>query len=625
MLFSFLENVVRNDPKALDKSLESPNLCHSLVDLYLARHDSLKVKHNKRLLNVLLFILHTLSEGSANSSVVDSVLSKLCNILFRKFDNICGRPALTLLAVLLTKRIIPGVSIIAFGNQKGYSNVSISGFERILDGIIYWTTRQETVQAASHLLINFLNAIEQSKTFCMHDGAPLWANVVLSNILEVETRISAWRNYVLPQLFRRNREEYWSFLNFLRDKRQDNIQTILFIALQIGVDTGLAEVVDTDKIVFQLSAGECSEVQTSMIIPSLPLTYAKSLVQIPVTEVERFMLARDTPDSRIAGLSLLVKSTKRTSPFLKSTQTCLRRHIPQLYADSDPALRGEILGITQELVERIRMILISLARTHTSSCQNFIQMRDLYNKGDLDLIGQHVQFIAWLHVFLVHELQPCSTYQQHITSLRALLVLTKSGIDRSIRLQDQPNRDVYERAWPVHLSVFSHKTLRLLSDLLLDPFDDVRQFSASLIQIVCRAENSLLNVPQNCDYHNTMIKPSAPYNFNSPSAMNNEHFYIDLDKAERRMLNSGRADHADGVARVYGLLICQQPRETKHAGHPAISVAASIIKKERVSISPLRVITTISDLLRHSLGIAESDVSTAVKSYPVHGYFLSLR
>jgi hypothetical protein len=145
------------------------------------------------------------------------------------------------------------------------------------------------------------------------------------------------------------------------------------------------------------------------------------------------------------------------------------------------------------------------------------------------VLHRHVAFLKWYTEFLKGELIPTASYQRHITALKALLPVLKlgkhaSGSDESLDMETAR-------------SIFTDPTsIRLLLDLLLDPFDDVRETAMGI----------LLMVPQ--DF---MIQPIEAFGENRTLVDALAEF---CNKAVELASRTGRADHGNGAARAQGLL-----------------------------------------------------------------------
>lgn len=195
------------------------------------------------------------------------------------------------------------------------------------------------------------------------------------------------------------------------------------------------------------------------------------------------------------------------------------------------------------------------------------------------LTKEHVAFVDWYIGFLKDELVPTSSYQRHITSLKAMEFVLNSGVFQG----DLPKADQGGSAF----SLVDTTWLRVVLDLVMDPFDDVRETAASLV-----ATLSLISKDSSSD---TPIR-GLP-----------RSFVAELDefcqRANTLASRTSRADHSDGVARLYKLS-CQW----------------ATTAEDRLLIP-----TKVVDNLESRLSSAEKDLAAAVLETPVHGGFAALR
>lgn len=204
--------------------------------------------------------------------------------------------------------------------------------------------------------------------------------------------------------------------------------------------------------------------------------------------------------------------------------------------------------------------------------------------AELDI---HESFTRWLLRFLLSELHPNAPYQSHICALQMLLLLLRSGIDGSV---DQSFLLKYAQSdikWPFSISVFDGWTARVLQDLLMNPFDDVRQAAAA----------ALLMAPPKLIKDNRVVKIHVLPSFS-------------LERAGDLMLHTGRADHADGVARAYSILFA-------HQSVPSLASPAFA--------TPVKLVDYFVSWLEKGIEHARADIAKAVQSSPLHGQLIALR
>lgn len=313
------------------------------------------------------------------------------------------------------------------------------------------------------------------------------------------------------------------------------------------------------------------------------------------------LLSSDSSITRLAGLSLLVTSTYSTRPFTRGALDCLKEGLPHLLADTDSYFRGEVQSFVKAVLDRLRASTFLIARKSSQDTQG--------NTNDMNM-DYHKQFVVWLHEFLIAELHPTASYQRHISAVVGLHILLRSGIDPTVPAEILSRLAKNSSQWPFHLKIINDLARRLLFDLLLDPFDDVRQGALNILKI----DKPILQVPNaasqraNVAHENSILSHGV-------DASANAYEDVVLDRAKTIMLRTGRVDHADGVARLFDLRSygCSQRQYTAQQSGPH-SVD-----------SRLTIVTDLMTLLEKSLEAARVNISHAVSSFPLHGIFTALR
>ena len=173
--------------------------------------------------------------------------------------------------------------------------------------------------------------------------------------------------------------------------------------------------------------------------------------------------------------------------------TCIRESFEYLHNENDAYERGELLAVTRRLLNRVQngrgVPLTSQDPAHSAS-ETAGHVRVLS-----DFWAQFVQF-------LTAELGPGISYSRHITALQTLQLIPDVSVD---------------------MRANGHALLDSLLSLILDPFNDVRELSAHLVQRLVTKEVSAeagLSLPLLCEH------------LGSLSA------------------RSGRQDHADAAGRL---------------------------------------------------------------------------
>lgn len=204
-------------------------------------------------------------------------------------------------------------------------------------------------------------------------------------------------------------------------------------------------------------------------------------------------------------------------------------------------------------------------------------------------------------------------------ALRALFILSRSGLDPQVPTESLSKSAKGQITWSFHVSVFNTSLQRCLFDLLLDPFEDVRHDALRLLQM-------FLGTSSSCDKSNSPVD-STQSGAGSlevvwpPWHRKQQDMTLQfLNRARAKMMNSGRADHADGVARIFGLLA--QNRRCH-------SSEQNLVQNKPKGLHPLftahELIVYLIDRVKDALSIAKTDLSAAVHHYPIHGLFIALR
>ncbi|KAK4561839.1 hypothetical protein LTR86_004519 [Recurvomyces mirabilis] len=383
-----------------------------------------------------------------------------------------------------------------------------------------------------------------------HDGGrtPIWTTALRDAIRHGSVDIDSYRAHLLPTLFQRNAGDYKDFLHstgltqLLGDqsvldsqptKTEDLDLDLLLASLHSGKDIGLLQ--DTDR-------GE---------IDSLD-----NVVGVPVKYISK-LLHCNSSAARLTGLSLLTTSPAVTRPLLSNAINVIKHNLSHFLADTDADVRSELFSIFQRLIDRIRAVTAVLARQADETQSGILQY--------------HKDFLAWLLTTLHWELRPTASYQTHISALRCLMILAKSGLDESVPVTSWSRSAMGDTKWTFRMSVLDKSLRSLLLDLTLDPFDDVRQCAAILLGLSSTSDTGNIAETQEA-----------------------------LEKAEAVMLLTGRADQADGVAHLRTLLYKQSSQKDA-------------------------VLLQLVDRLVQMLDIAKADLSQAVDRYPVHGLLTSVR
>jgi hypothetical protein len=294
-----------------------------------------------------------------------------------------------------------------------------------------------------------------------------------------------------------------------------------------------------------------------------------------------------------------VSSSATTKPISQETFDLLRSHLAAYYADHDARFRNETLAMTKDLVNRVKYV-ISMANRSLAKGDPKPQPKAVDGQPDKAtglkkkypenlitdvkvaqaVLDRHMSFLRWYIEFLKGELIPTSSYQRHIAALKAFFPVLKLGKHASAS-DEALDTDM------ARLIFLDATCIRLLLDLLMDPFDDVREMAMEI----------LLMVPQDIVSDQVSHKSTGGKIQSLLDTL--RLFCVRTTKLASR---TGRADHGNGAARAQGLL-CSWSKTTER----------------RIAL-----VSSSLETLEAKLAKAKGDLGHAAVNDSLHGDFASL-
>lgn len=318
---------------------------------------------------------------------------------------------------------------------------------------------------------------------------------------------------------------------------------------------------------------------------------SKDIIILDRRILDRFLI-HPSPEVRSFAVSLLITSSSTTKPYSPMAFELLRRHLRSLHADPDAKFRSEILQHEKNMMKRIlnttavmHKDISRLPIKHSKLDSNGIPANYHVSKGAKQIVNAsetwlreslraHEEFFLWYLDFLFQELVPTASYQRHIAALKSVVNVLQLGKDNTSSIV----RCVYQDPhW-----------LRVILDLIMDPFDDVRETAVGVLMMF--PADAVRSKP---NYGETQSSSSTPLDVLASFCLNA------ADLASR----TSRADHSDGAARSLGLLCAWKETFEERLGLLSRSV---------------------SDL-EEKVSVAEKDLGQAVMTVPVHGTFAAVR
>ncbi|PNY24791.1 Uncharacterized protein TCAP_05259 [Tolypocladium capitatum] len=424
-------------------------------------------------------------------------------------------------------------------------------------------------------------------------GLETWYQWLLDFLTEEPSLLESIKNYIFLPLFKADRAEG---LRFLGKMNGDNVVStasnldmdmpalLRLSALETGKRVGLVEEpgLGEDK-------GQAEEWSSIMV-------HEKILDNV---------LAHPSHEVRALALSLLVTSPSTTRPYSFAALGLLRKHLITVFADPDAKFRVEVSGKVRDMFRRVRgaihVLKRSIPRARARAQKANVPGAQSQVKPDLATASQpilyrsnfivlpeaqlthcleyHEEFLRWYIGFLCSELTPTASYQRHIASLKAVMFITRLEGETSKMWETEDDQRLF-------FDLFDDKWTRALFDLLMDPFDDVRDISASAVK----------RFYANGRYRRFTLTPSGADRCTAETLAETSR------RAEELARRTSRADHSDGASRVSQLLY-----RFLGSGQQQVALLSRLISE-----------------LERKTSVAESDLGRAVLEAPLHGNFASL-
>lgn len=321
---------------------------------------------------------------------------------------------------------------------------------------------------------------------------------------------------------------------------------------------------------------------------------------------------------REASLTLLVTSSSTTKPFSRSALRCLQVNLSHYHANADPEFRGVFVTAMQKLFNRLRAATSRLYKAKLRQASEngafsnlLISSAETTATSREATLEDHISFLESYVNFMRNQTCPGLSYQRRISSLFVLDVLTRSGIDK--RTQHGRMNNLSETPWSFEIPLLNDLLKRNLYNLSVDAYDDVRHWAITL-QNNLKCNDCDTGVYSRTKANSQLTLPS----FNQQSKKFEELRHI-IGPAEKLMLLTGRADHADGVARLYQMLVENSPCPDPN-----------IMKDTRLMVSNSHmsrygILSSLLAKCEASIEVAKDNLAFAVLQYPLHGIFACIR
>ncbi|EEP81370.1 predicted protein [Uncinocarpus reesii 1704] len=319
-------------------------------------------------------------------------------------------------------------------------------------------------------------------------------------------------------------------------------------------------------------------------LTNLSPSIAESSILVEAGAYRQFLVHADE-SIRISVLSLLITDLATAKPFPPATFEALMASLPYLHAETDSHTRSQLMSILRKLVIRLRGSSNTVQATDGANSE-----ADIGRLDRRDSAPDAKLFIHWYIDFLESELQPSASYQKHILALKALMLLLQSGVDDRMDIVHYSKLGQEQQTWRFSIAVFKPSLFRAIADLLLDPYDDVRETAMMLLRLFP------------CEFLQASSDPSTPSPYSQLQSA--------LIRTEKMAGHTSRADHADTVGRLYRLLF---------------DLSGTVDRNSNHSSAAYNIVDTILTNLEQSIPGAPELFHATLHNTPLQGHISALR
>ncbi|KAK2868038.1 hypothetical protein FQN49_003219 [Arthroderma sp. PD_2] len=300
------------------------------------------------------------------------------------------------------------------------------------------------------------------------------------------------------------------------------------------------------------------------------------------------LLIHSNAKIRIPVLSLLISAPSTTKPFSHDALLVFKKMLPFIHAEADAHVRSELVSLIRKLTVRLRggssPRQSATGATTTDQTSHYLDAKE---------------FVSWYIDFLESELRPSASYQTHVLALKALATVIQSGLDPRIDPVNLSKIGNDQKSWPFSRDIFTPSLFRALGDLLINPYEEIRMTSLTILGLFPITFINPQTLSESTTNKNDATIPH-PY----------RQLLEALSRVEEMAGRTSRADHADGLARIYHLLFdlaangrsCDNKASSYHYKYDIVDLLLTKLEK----------VISLSDIV-------------ALRNTPIHGHLSALR
>ncbi|KAI0186937.1 putative death-receptor fusion protein-domain-containing protein [Xylaria flabelliformis] len=584
-LCGFVENCSKSASPALQSLAFAQATSIELFNYFIEWNEQDAHRSMRLVLDYIVSSITWNPNAETSKAIKDSILSDTISVITLQASRPSTKSSMIAIDHFLQKKVVYLDELVrAYQHLHGNAEEQEALWDSLISRVFAWMELQHVWTVAGKLLVTILTLpwYKDDKLSKHHPNT--WHKFILSGLSINPELLEPIKVYIFMPLFRTDPASTLVYLNELTllqklttsDSGSWDLNAMLWVALlEAGKKTG---------VVGEPNYGSKQSIGVANQLP---------------THILEALLCHKSHEARASGLSILVASPSTTKPFASETLNLLQKYLPSFHEDVDPKIRYDVLGHSRNMIRRLynsadtlrkRSKMSEKKATQSEKTESILEseittqtegqqvIKKVVVKSPIDILREHEEFVEWYTNFLKGELAPSASYQRHITALRAMNYFLKSSLVQKDKtsITRRPANLLIDNTW-----------FRSVLDLILDPYDDVREAATSLIMLLQPGE-SMSGPPSQVNG-----LPFTPI----------EELRMFCRKANELALKTARADHCDGAARSQQLL-CRWSSSFEEA---------------------VEVLEAIFSDLEKKLCAAESDLAAAVLQAPVHGDFASLR
>ncbi len=605
-----------------------------LFHIFLTRSENGKAKPLRRLLLTLTNLIVNHPADDARLALIGHALWVATRAIRRQDQVASIKAAIQVLEHFLSKDLVSSLDIVQFTSPQDleqHRSISRLGKHVAHDfnhnvreftfSVLDWVQYPDCAPAIGRFLPALFSSLRQIQEGDTSHGfpngtLPLWMSPVKQSLIKHQNLLEVYENHILPGLIRLSPVDRKAFLTTLplNDIQNGNVGKYALADIQLCLliaRIGSLSEPSLDSTCSQDYSGKVNDdhdTKRGHNGPSL-LADGSNLIAVDATRLGINLLEHSLPAVRTSALSLLISSPVSAQYFIKEVLQNLQRCLPCFHIEVNTKARNEFIAFMRKLCENLRRAIMCLIReTRDSVKTNHAERHADVMAGPqgqhdpTEMLEMHLAFRSWYARFLRHELQPSSSYQSHITALKVLHPL----LEEEHPVQTSVSKDQGQYAKMLNEISQRDLLLRPLLDILLDPFDDVRHAAGSLLQLLVASRKPLISA----NGHHRIKSETEIYE--KDAVVHNAHVEVleALENAESKAAKTGRADHADGVGRLYHILYgSSKSPDTSHVWYDNASL----------------ILDCLVSKVEREVEIASRDLPMAVSVAALHGHLIALR